>query len=171
MENDSISSSSSESKLPLIVGILGFALGAAGLVLGIKAKGEAAKANDEAAKAAQTAAELGSAIAGKASAADVQAINADLAAFKSASEANNKSFTDAITALQTVAKKAPAPSAGDKGGKATGGVAGPGEYAVAKGDTLGGIAKKAGLSLKALQDLNPGVNPNRLQIGQKLKTK
>ena len=39
MENDNISSSSSESKLPLIVGILGFALGAAGLVLGIKAKG------------------------------------------------------------------------------------------------------------------------------------
>ena len=32
MENDSISSSSSESKLPLIVGILGFALGAAGLL-------------------------------------------------------------------------------------------------------------------------------------------
>ena len=32
MENDSISSSSSESKLPLIVGIVGFALGAAGLM-------------------------------------------------------------------------------------------------------------------------------------------
>ncbi len=171
MENDSISSSSSESKLPLIVGILGFALGAAGLVLGIKAKGEAAKANDEAAKAAQTAAELGSAIAGKASAADVQAINADLAAFKSASEANNKSFQDAITTLQTVAKKAPAAVAGGSAGSKTAAPAGPGEYAVAKGDTLGGIAKKAGISLKALQDLNPGVNANRLQIGQKLKTK
>ena len=41
MENDSISSSSSESKLPLIVGIVGFALGAAGLVLGLKAKSAA----------------------------------------------------------------------------------------------------------------------------------
>ncbi len=38
MENDNISPSSSESKLPLIVGILGFALGTAGLVLGIQAK-------------------------------------------------------------------------------------------------------------------------------------
>ena len=52
MENDSISPSSSESKLPLIVGILGFALGAAGLVLGIKAKGAAQAASDEAAAAA-----------------------------------------------------------------------------------------------------------------------
>ncbi|MEY4799367.1 MAG: LysM domain, partial [Verrucomicrobiota bacterium] len=50
-------------------------------------------------------------------------------------------------------------------------VAGPGSYAVQKGDTLSGIAKKAGISLKALQDLNPGVNPNKMQIGQLLKTK
>ena len=49
--------------------------------------------------------------------------------------------------------------------------AGPGEHVVAKGETLGAIARKAGLSVKALQDLNPGVNANRLQIGQKLKTK
>ncbi|TAF20337.1 MAG: LysM domain-containing protein, partial [Verrucomicrobia bacterium] len=33
------------------------------------------------------------------------------------------------------------------------------------------IAKKNGISLKAIQDLNPGVNANRLQIGQKLKVK
>jgi hypothetical protein len=33
-----------------------------------------------------------------------------------------------------------------------------------------GIARKQGLSLKALQDLNPGVGSN-LRIGQKLKVK
>ena len=55
MENDSLSSpSSSESKLPLIVGIVRFALGAAGLVLGLKAK-SAADAAQAAATAAQTA--------------------------------------------------------------------------------------------------------------------
>ena len=48
---------------------------------------------------------------------------------------------------------------------------GPGEHAVAKGETLSSIAKKSGISLKAIQDLNPGVDATKLRIGQKLKTK
>jgi len=43
------------------------------------------------------------------------------------------------------------------------------EYAVAKGDMLATIAKKNGVTLKALQDANPGVDPKKLQIGQKLQ--
>jgi len=43
------------------------------------------------------------------------------------------------------------------------------EYAIAKGDTLGAIAKKNGVTLKALQDANPGLNAVRLQIGQKIQ--
>jgi putative chitinase len=42
------------------------------------------------------------------------------------------------------------------------------EYVVVKGDTLGKIAKKNGVSLKALEDANPGVIPTKLKIGQKL---
>jgi LysM repeat protein len=42
------------------------------------------------------------------------------------------------------------------------------EYVVVKGDTLGKIAKKNGVSLKALEDANPGVVPTKLKIGQKL---
>jgi len=151
MENDSISSSSSESKLPLIVGILGFALGAAGLVLGIKAKGAAQLASDEAALAKTQVSELGATLASKANASDVQALQADLAATKQQTEANEKALADQIVKNTTPP--------------------GPGEYAVAKGDTLGAIARKVGLSVKALQDLNPGVNPNKMQIGQRLKTK
>lgn len=166
MENDSISSSSSESKLPLIVGILGFALGAAGLVLGIKAKGAAQAASDEAIAAKTSVSELGAALAGKANNADVQAIRADLDKGLADIALNEKTLADQITALQKVAT---APKAAGNGKSAS--PAGPGEYSVAKGDTLGGIAKKVGLSLKALQDLNPGVNANRMQIGQKLKTK
>ena len=168
MENDSICSSSSESKLPLIVGILGFALGAAGLVLGIKAKGAAQAAGEEANAAKASVAELGAALASKANAADVQAVTADLAATKQATEANEKALADQIAALQKVAS---APKASAKGEGKSAAPAGPGEHVVAKGETLGSIAKKAGLSVKALQDLNPGVNANRLQIGQKLKTK
>jgi LysM repeat protein len=167
MENDNISPSSSESKLPLIVGILGFALGTAGLVLGIKAKGAAQAASDEAAAAKISVGELGNALSGKASTADLQVVRADLDAGLAAANANDKTFGEQIATLQ---KLATSPKATTGAGKAAV-AAGPGEYVVTKGDTLGGIAKKVGISLKSIQELNPDVNANRMQIGQKLKTK
>ena len=166
MENDSISSSSSESKLPLIVGILGFALGAAGLVLGIKAKGAAQLASDEAAFAKTSVDALGATVAGKANSSDLVALQADLAATKEQFSQNVTEFKDAIVALQKVATSKPVAGTGKSATPP-----GPGEYVVAKGDTLGAIARKVGLSVKALQDLNPGVNPNKMQIGKRLKTK
>ena len=169
MENDSISPSSSESKLPLIVGILGFALGAAGLVLGIKAKSAAQSAGEEALAAKASVESLGATVAGKANKDEVVAVAADLAATKQQTSENEKALADQITALQKVAAAPKASAKGADGKSAS--PAGPGEHVVAKGETLGSIAKKAGLSLKAIQDLNPGVNANRLQIGQKLKTK
>ena len=42
------------------------------------------------------------------------------------------------------------------------------EYVVVKGDSLAKIAKKNGVSLKALEEANPGVLPTKLKIGQKL---
>jgi LysM repeat protein len=172
MENDSISSSSSESKLPLIVGIVGFALGAAGLVLALKAKSSAEAATIAATKATDTASEVNAALAQKANAADLTAINGELSNIKTTTDTNNKKFEDAIAALQkAVTTKSATTTTGGSGTSAKGTVAGPGTYAVQKGDTLGGIAKKVGLSLKALQDLNPNVNANKMQIGQVLKTK
>ncbi len=167
MENDNISPSSSESKLPLIVGILGIALGTAGIVFGIQAKRLAGAASDEAAAAKISVGELGNALSGKASTADLQAVRADLDKGLSDAGANDKTLGEQIAALQKVAS-APKSTAG--AGKAAV-AAGPGEYVVTKGDTLGGIAKKVGISLKSIQELNPDVNANRMQIGQKLKTK
>jgi LysM repeat protein len=164
MENDSISSSSTESKLPLIVGILGFALGAIALVYGIKAKGAAQVAGDEAAAAKASAAELSGALAGKANTFDVTALRADLDKSLGDIAINFKEVGDQVANLQKVAA---APKASGKAAAP----AGPGEYSVVKGDTLGGIAKKVGISLKTIQELNPDVNANRMQIGQKLKTK
>jgi LysM repeat protein len=43
------------------------------------------------------------------------------------------------------------------------------EYVIASGDTLGAIARKNGIPLKALMDANAGVNPKKLQIGQKIQ--
>lgn len=171
MENDSISSSSSESKLPLIVGIVGFALGAAGLVLGLKAK-SAADAAQAAATAAQTAtAQVQADLQSKAPATELSAVVSEVGAIKTAMAADNAKIEKSINDIvQIINKKSAAPSNPNNGGPKTP-TAGAGEYIVAKGDTLGGIARKVGISLKALQELNPTVNANKMQIGQKLKTK
>jgi LysM repeat protein len=42
------------------------------------------------------------------------------------------------------------------------------EYTVIQGDTLGKIAKNNHVTVKALEDANPGVMPTKLKIGQKL---
>lgn len=172
MENDSISSSSSESKLPLIVGIVGFALGAAGLVLGLKAK-SAADAASTAATAAQTAAtQVQADLQSKAAATEVTALGADLGSLKAAIAADNQKIADTIKQLQDVIAKKSAPAPGPNGAGPKGPqVAAAGEYIVIAGDTLGGIARKVGVSAKKLQELNPTVNPNKMQIGTKLKTK
>jgi LysM repeat protein len=42
------------------------------------------------------------------------------------------------------------------------------EYVVVKGDSFAKIAKKHGVSVKAIQAANPGVEPTKLKVGQKL---
>ena len=42
------------------------------------------------------------------------------------------------------------------------------EYVVVKGDSLAKIAKKHGVTLSALKAANPGVEPTKLKVGQKL---
>ncbi|MDB6025729.1 MAG: peptidoglycan-binding protein [Verrucomicrobiales bacterium] len=43
------------------------------------------------------------------------------------------------------------------------------EHAIASGETLGKIAKDNHVTLKALLEANPNVNPTKLQIGQKIQ--
>jgi LysM repeat protein len=54
-----------------------------------------------------------------------------------------------------------------KGGSTA--IAGPGEYIVKKGDTGASIARANGASLADLQAVNPGINWNKLAVGQKVK--
>jgi LysM repeat protein len=42
------------------------------------------------------------------------------------------------------------------------------EYVVVKGDSLWKIAKKSGVTVKAMEAANPGIDPARLKVGQKL---
>lgn len=73
-----------------------------------------------------------------------------------------------LTKIEEAAKK-PAPVAGKKGAAGGEVVAGPGEYAVKKGDTGMKIANTLGVKLADLQKVNPDVNWNKLSAGQKVK--
>lgn len=73
-----------------------------------------------------------------------------------------------VTKLEESAKK-PAPAASGKKGSGEAPVAGPNEYIVKPGDFPSKIARAAGVSTQDLQAVNPGVNWNKLAIGQKLK--
>lgn len=42
------------------------------------------------------------------------------------------------------------------------------EYVVVKGDSLSKIAKKYGVTVKAIEAVNPGIDPNKLKVGQKV---
>jgi LysM repeat protein len=42
------------------------------------------------------------------------------------------------------------------------------EYIVVKGDSFAKIAKKFGVSVKAIREMNPGIEPTKLKVGQKL---
>jgi LysM repeat protein len=53
---------------------------------------------------------------------------------------------------------------GSSGGKDT-----PASYVVQNGDTLTSIAQKTGVSVAQIQALNPGVDPQILVSGEKLK--
>jgi LysM repeat protein len=44
-------------------------------------------------------------------------------------------------------------------------------YTVRSGDTFGSIAAKEGISVEALQALNPAVSSNALRVGQRLRVK
>jgi LysM repeat protein len=44
-------------------------------------------------------------------------------------------------------------------------------HTVQSGDTFGSVAAKEGISVEALQALNPGVSSNALRVGQRLRVK
>lgn len=56
-----------------------------------------------------------------------------------------------------------------EGGSEGGRRRGPATYRVRAGDTLGSIAERTGRSPEELQELNPGLDAQTLQPGQRLK--
>jgi len=83
-----------------------------------------------------------------------------------------KARVTAVEEAQKARAAAPAAKAGKAGAAAapvTGTVDGTGHYSVAPGDTLSKIAKKFNTRVDAIEAENPGLNPTRLGVGQKIK--
>jgi LysM repeat protein len=77
-----------------------------------------------------------------------------------------------IKVVEEAQKARAAAPAGGKGGKpgvVTGTVDAEGNYAVAPGDTLSKIAKKFATRVDTIESENPGLDPTKLKVGQKIK--
>ncbi len=78
-----------------------------------------------------------------------------------------------VAKLEEAAKKpAPAPVGKGPAGKtavATGTVDANGNYTVGPGDTINKIAKKFATKPDTIEAENPGLNPTKLRVGQKIK--
>ncbi len=75
-----------------------------------------------------------------------------------------------ITKIEEAMKK-PAPAAGKAGGGAapTGVLNADGTYTIASGDTLSKIARKFAVRTASIEAENPGLDPARLRVGQKIR--
>lgn len=75
-----------------------------------------------------------------------------------------------LTKLEEAAKK-PAPVAGKAGAAAvpTGVLNADGTYSVGPGDTLSKIAKKFATRVDSIEAENPGLDPAKLKVGQKIR--
>ncbi len=198
MENSSIDepidAGSSESKLPLILSIVAIALGGLSFLFAFNTKSAVSRTNadlqkqvqtsvDRAEQAAADARNLGSNSEGSATLRaefDNLKNNTDMA-FKDANTAYSKIITrinaigDRLDRIERGGQSAPA-AASPSGSKssspqnATGTqqTAHGGKYKVERGDNPSKIANKFGVSLKDLMDANPGLKPEKLQIGQEL---
>lgn len=76
---------------------------------------------------------------------------------------------DTMAKLQEAAKKPAAAPAGKSGAVATGVMNADGTYTIAAGDTFAKVARKFGVRLDSIEAENPGVDPARLKVGQKIR--
>lgn len=197
MENSSIDGgiepTGTESKIPLILAIAAFILGGLAFIFAFSAKSALTRTKDAMQKEVAAAAEeakQAAAIARNAGVGNegIAEVKTDFAQFetkvKSDYSALIQSHREVITRTNELSARlaqleqgrrsapaaaTPAPSRANNApaagtpAKATGG-----KYTVKKGDYPGKIASELGISTKALLEANPGINPNRLQIGQQL---
>jgi LysM repeat protein len=171
---DPISREPSPSYLPiagLIAGLVGLLLGGIALANASKA-GKAALAADE-----KVTAQVARIDGIESSVSDVRAVS-DRSSGNIASlqRSTQEAFTAVageigkingeVAKLQEAASKPAAKAGAAKTGPV---VAGPDEYVIKSGDTFAKIARAQGTTLANIQAVNPGIDPAKLKVGQKIK--
>jgi LysM repeat protein len=169
------SSSSSSSIMPLagvILGVIALLLGIFTMVKANKIEKTVTAHGDEIAKIANIESEM------RASAAKSET---DLRNLKEGVQATFNTVGTEIGAIRAQMTKieedmkkraAPAPTKGGKAGAgpvATGVKNADGSYTVAAGDTPSKIARKFGTSVDSILAENPGLDPSKLRVGQKIR--
>ncbi len=169
MDTLSRDSNSSGSILPLV----GVIAGGLALVLSIVAlvklstlQKTVAAQGDEVAKIATIEAEVRSAAAK--SETDIKGIRTGIQGALDQVGAEIGTINGKITKIEEAMKARVAAPAG-KAGVVTGTVDASGNYGVAPGDTLSKIAKKFATRVDNILAENPGLDPARLKVGQKIK--
>ncbi len=187
MEESSIESgfdAPAESKLPMLLGLAGIILGGISLILAMSARsGVSQLADRQNANEQKVYADVQQALAdARASGGDSHAyetLATDFETFKNTVSTNFENVNVQYAKLaETVASvnggrrvappqpgtsvSAPAESSGAN-------AVATGEYTIRSGDNPWKIAQSLGCTVKEIEDLNPGLDPTRLRVGQKIK--
>lgn len=161
---------------PLAIGLFGVVVGAISLFMSFSNSSKITALQSSVADAAQAASDAKTAAASASGlAAKLDATSSKLDTLVTNTQDVLTKYGQAITEDRTKITeltdrlgKAPAARTGtaSAGSKASPGPGGT--HTIASGDTFSNIAKKYGVSLKALEDANPGVDSSKLKIGQSI---
>jgi LysM repeat protein len=176
MDVDSSSKSGISSMMPLAIGILGTLVGVVALIMSfnnsskITALTSSVSDAAQAASDAKTAASAATGLSAKLDATSSK-LDAFIAQAQSVLDAYTKKITEDDTKITeladtvskmghgTVAKAGTSPASKVVPGQG-------GTHTIAPGDTFSNLAKKYNVSVKAIEDANPGVDPSKLHSGQ-----
>ncbi len=167
------SSSSSNNILPIAaiaLGVIGLLIGGIGMFKATKLEKTLASQIEEMNTKVTNAENAVSAASAK-NETDLKGLRDGVQSALSSISADSGAIHAQLAKIEEQLKK-PAPVApGVKGAKAvaTGTVDANGNYTVAPGDTISKIAKKFATKVDSIEAENPGLNPVKLHVGQKIK--
>jgi LysM repeat protein len=168
------SSSSSNNILPIAaiaLGVIGLLIGGIGMFKATKLEKTLASQIEEMNTKVTSAENAVTAAAAK-NETDLKGLRDGVQSALSSISADSGAIHAQLAKIEEQLKKpAPVVAPGVKGGKAvaTGTVDANGNYTVAPGDTISKIAKKFATKVDSIEAENPGLNPVKLHVGQKIK--
>lgn len=173
--DDSINSTS-ETKWPLIAAVIALTVAALALLFAIKARSDVSKANAslEAAKTELSIVkgEVDAVRLTAAKSSEIAAVDAKVDSFKAEAVGKIDEIIGQISAHKKILdgiKSAPIKASTTAVANGTSTAAAPGEYVVKAGDTPRKIAAANGVAVSDLLKANPGLDPAKLKVGQKIK--